>query len=76
MSSVLYKMIGKHDVSNTIDKRLLWAADTSDPANIVITTRRLFAAADEYFTFFGRPLLAVSCRSYRIFYGGSNDRYS
>ena len=63
MSSTLYKMIGKHDMPNTIDKRLRWAADTSDHANIVIITGRLSAAADEFFTILGWPLLAESMPS-------------
>jgi hypothetical protein len=52
MSSVLDKMIGKHDVLDVVDKRFCRAVDISAPASIVIITGRPFAAADELFTFF------------------------
>jgi len=60
MSSLIYKLIGGHDLSNAIDKRHCCAADASDDADFTIITERPFAAVAELFTFFKRPLLAVS----------------
>lgn len=60
MSSLIYKLIGKHDLPDAIDKRHCCAADASDDADFTITTERPFAAVAELFTFFKRPLLAVS----------------
>ncbi len=60
MSSLIYKLIGKHDLSNAIDKRHCCAADASDDADFTIITERPFAAVAELFTFFKRPLLAES----------------
>jgi len=62
MSSVIDKMIGKHDVLDVVDKRFCWAVDISDQANIVKTTSRPFAAADDLFSFYRRLLLADSSR--------------
>ncbi len=60
MSSLIYKLIGKHDLSDAIDKRHCCTADASDDADFTIITERPFAAVAELFTFFKRLLLAES----------------
>jgi hypothetical protein len=75
VSSVIYKLIGKHDLSDAIDKRHCCTADASDDAGFTIITKRPFAAVAELFTFFKRPLLAVSGPSIYSISGDLNDRY-
>ncbi len=75
MSSLIYKLIGKHDLSNAIDKRHCCAADASDDADFTIITERPFAAVAELFNFFRRPLLAESGASFQRFLGCLNVRF-
>ena len=76
MSSFIYKLIGKHDLSDAIDNWLCWAADASDDPDVVIITGRPFTAVAELFTFFKRPLLADCSRSILPIFGYLNVRFT
>ena len=75
MSSLIYKLIGEHDLSDAIEKRHCWAADTSDDGDCMIITGCPFAAVAELFTFIKRPLMADSSPSIYSIISDLNVRF-